>query len=98
MVVNTSKIYAKGILKNIDNKKIIFYERNKNKLFIKKYSISKEEIDEIIYSLNENHFIERINNKDSKINSKYLYVFNVLYEFTNEYGECLVKLFKNLEK
>lgn len=93
MAVNTSKIVAKEILNDINNKKIILYERDKNRQFIKKYSISKDEIDEIIYSLTDNHFIERIENKDSKIKSKYLYIFNVLYEFTNESGECLIKLF-----
>ena len=93
MVINTSRVLARKILKDINNKKIILYERDKNIEFIEKYSISTETINEIIYSLTEDYFIERIDNKDPKIKCIYLYVFNVIYEFTDIYGESLKKVY-----
>ena len=93
MASYTSKIYAKEILDIIPNKRIIVLERDKNKIFMEKYSITTEDINDIVYSLNPNCFIERIDNKDKKIKSKYLYVFNVIQELNDEYGETLEKLY-----
>ena len=41
----TSKIYAKGILKDIENKKIIVYKRDKNDEFLIKYNLNQKDIE-----------------------------------------------------
>ena len=82
----TSKIYANEILKGINKKRIFLLKRSKNDDFISKYSFNQKDIEEIVYSLTENLFKEKIINKDKKINSKYLYVFKVVVDLKDEYG------------
>ena len=82
----TSKIYAKGILKDIENKKIIVYKRDKNDEFLIKYNLNQKDIEEITYGLTENHFKEKILNLDKKIITKYLYVFKVSINLNDGYG------------
>ena len=93
MVSYTSKNYAKEILDSIGSKKVFLYERDKNLEFVKKYSLLISDIEEIIYSLDEKYFIERIENKDKKIKSKFLYVFCVLLELNNEFGDRIKKVY-----
>jgi len=85
----TSKIYAKEILKDITNKRIILYERDKNIEFVKKYNITNRDIENIIYSLTEYHFKAKIDNKDKNIKADYLYYFKAILSLTDEYGNTL---------
>ncbi len=93
MVSYSAKSYAKEILDSICSKKVIPYERDKNLDFIKKYSLLNSDIEEIIYSLDKNNFIERKENKDKRIKSKFLYVFYVLCDLNDEYGNEIKKIY-----
>lgn len=87
MKQNTTKIFAKEALNLIRaGKKFKVYPRDKNYSFIKKYGFSQKVIEEIIYELDEKNFIERIANKDPKIDTDYLYAFGVLLSINDEYG------------
>lgn len=83
----TAKTYSKEILKDIKDKKILIYEREKNLIFIHKYRLSVDEIEEIIYGLTKYHFKEKIENKDKKINADYLYVFKAVVNINDGFGE-----------
>ena len=83
----TAKTYSKEILKDIKDKKILIYEREKNLIFIHKYRLSVDEIEEIIYGLTEYHFKEKIENEDKKINADYLYVFKAGVNINDGFGE-----------
>ena len=85
----TTTNYAKEILNNINEKNIIILKRDKNIIFMKKYNMKEKDIINIIFSLNEHYFKEKILNSDSKIKAKYLYVFKPLIRLTDEYGEIL---------
>ncbi len=89
----TTKSYANEILKDIKKKKIQLYERDKNIIFVKKYNLTTKDIESIIYSLTANHFKGRIENKDKRINSKYLYYFIVLIPLQDEYGSVIEKVY-----
>ena len=82
----TSVIYAREILKDIENKKIIVYKRNKNDEILIKYSLNQEDIEEIIHGLTDNHFKERIINLDKRIIAEYLYIFKVSINLNDGYG------------
>ena len=90
----TSKEYAKEILNVIDNKRIEISNKEKNVRFLKEYSIIDNERKNIIKSLTKNNFVEKRENKDFRIKSEWLYIFNPMYQLTNKYGEKeLVKLY-----
>ena len=89
----TSKNIAREILDNIENERIILSKRDKNMDFIKKYSLLQADIEEIVYSLKENNFVEKIENKDSKIKANFLYIFNPVVSFNDIYGKVVKKLY-----
>lgn len=82
----SSKLYANEILKDIHNKNLILKEKEKNTVFMKKYGLSKDDIDNYVYQLTPDNFSERVENKDSKIKAKYLYIFQPIIQLADEYG------------
>lgn len=96
----TSKNYAKEILDDINEETcfIISTKREKNARFTAKYGLSHKDIEEYILSLTVDDFIEKIENKDSKIKTDYLYVFKIMTELTDEYGATLESIYIKLCK
>ena len=83
----TSKFLANEIINDSFYKKPYYVlSRDKNNDFASKYSLSKDEIGNILYSIRQDHFKEKIENEDRKIQTKWLYHFNLLYQLTDEYG------------
>ena len=95
----TAKIYAKEILEGIEGKKIIIKNKEKNLNFLKKYNVTNNKRLQIIKSLNDNSFKEKIENKDKNIKTDYLYVFGPIHHLYDFYGiENIVKLYIKIGK
>lgn len=93
-----SKHYAKEILNYINEETcfVISTKRDKNARFMAKYGLSHRDIVEYIFCLSDDDFVEKIENKDPKIKSDYLYVFKIMTELTDEYGTVLENIYVKL--
>lgn len=83
----TTKKFAREILKELPNTRIIISEREKNINFISKYHFSKQDIESYIRNLTEKDFKEKVKNNNSKIDTDYLYIFSINMSLENEFGD-----------
>lgn len=91
----TSMVYSKEILDKINDDTIVIIARNRKKNidFMKRYSITSDDIGYYIRNLNKNDFVEKIKNANHKINTDYLYVFHKRLFLVDEYGENIEQVY-----
>lgn len=68
------------------NKNTKIRKREKNLAFMKKYNITDNMAKEYVESLKENHFVNKVINKDKKLDTDYLYEFYATGTFYDYYG------------
>lgn len=65
--------------------------RDKNLEFKIQYGLSDSDICSFVKSLQRSNFVRRIVNKDKKIDADYLYEFETILQFNDEYGLSCMK-------
>lgn len=80
-------IHAKEALSllEVNSSKIRIKVRDKNISFKKIFNLSDTFIRDVIYSLELKNFVRRLENKDLKIKTKYLYEFETKLRLIDEY-------------
>lgn len=83
----TAEILAKEIIDDdFETKEFFIRPRDKNDEFCIRYSLGKEEVGNILHSVNAKCFRGKIKNEDKNIKADWLYEFSLLYQLTNEFG------------
>lgn len=80
-------LHAKEALSllEVNSSKIRIKVREKNNTFKKIFNISDSFIKDVIFSLEVKNFVRRLENKDKKIKTKYLYEFETKLRLLDEY-------------